>query len=1129
MKEERAVKGNPAHEKVRFGKEDMVDLSAMPSSDGIPFASRKLHRRSRTKRWGIRFAVLAASLFIGILAILQLVSLSGFGAQRLTDLAQTELRAFFGQDIDARIGDAKFSAHGFGTLALDLSDVEIAKANSKDVAVSAKTLSLRLNNWSILTGKPRIGSASLEDAHILVGAMPGQGDMSWVNGLLDANGLLDPDKVLQFVFDAANNASRMFASHRAPRVDISNVEFELPVGAPSRSIVVDSATFHRTPTGVSLSGVAKADGTKAYFGADITSNAHDGLADAFNLTFNTESQAHENKGVSLGTTAVALSGSRAPGNGPERLEATISGDGLSVDLGKRGRLEGKLDLYTVLSDGSGKLSIERLDTSIGRSNIHMSGAIVPGKGDNGAPGYNFDLTSSNSTLGPQDTNEPDMPVELKLSGQYIPDQSLISIGDIGIRNSSGTASGRAAVRLAEQGPPGIMLSLDVAGMSVSHVKQLWPWFAAEPARRWVNQNLFGGTVPSGSIRFEVPPGRLGNGQKLSGDEVSGKFEVSQTRFDIAGLLPPAREAIGTVSFAGDDVEITMESGKVFLENGKSVSASQGRLVIDNADQRPVIGTLDIKVAGDASAVAEFASLDPINAMDHTSILPQSLSGQVEGDVHARIPMHKGIDPELLTWDVSLAFKGLAINQKIEGHTISNADGTIRLDKTKAVIEAGAEINGVPAQLNLTEPFAKSAVQRERDIVLVLDEKTQRKISGSINDFIGGTVRFDVRQSAPGKQRFEADLTSNKLSLPVVGWSKGEGVPARLKFEVDSTASEAIRVADFELSGASFAIKGQLDVASGELKAARFSQFRLTRNDEVSVTIERSGKGYAIAVDGESLDARALVRQFVGKDKGGQSAGKSPPISVKAKVKKVAGFNDESLNGVVLSYSAANTITGLSLEASTNNGGAVNASNTPDGAGRRLRVTAQDAGALLRFVDVYGRMQGGTAALSMASSGNNFAGQLDIRNFWIVNEPKLGSIVSAAPSGGQRSLNEAVRGRIDTSRVQFERGFADLEKGPSYLRISNGVLRGPAVGTTFRGTVYDENNQIDLSGTFMPAYGLNRIFGELPLIGEILGNGNDRGLIGVTYKLAGDYNSPKLQINPLSAIAPGIFRNIFEFQ
>ncbi|MNY60523.1 hypothetical protein D3C86_1970880 [compost metagenome] len=76
---------------------------------------------------------------------------------------------------------------------------------------------------------------------------------------------------------------------------------------------------------------------------------------------------------------------------------------------------------------------------------------------------------------------------------------------------------------------------------------------------------------------------------------------------------------------------------------------------------------------------------------------------------------------------------------------------------------------------------------------------------------------------------------------------------------------------------------------------------------------------------------------------------------------------------------------------------------------------------------------------------------------------------------------------------------------------------------------DGNGIMDMTGTFMPAYGLNRIFGELPLIGVLLGNGRDRGLLGITFKLNGPFNQPKLTINPLSFIAPGVIRSIFEFQ
>ena len=196
----------------------------------------------------------------------------------------------------------------------------------------------------------------------------------------------------------------------------------------------------------------------------------------------------------------------------------------------------------------------------------------------------------------------------------------------------------------------------------------------------------------------------------------------------------------------------------------------------------------------------------------------------------------------------------------------------------------------------------------------------------------------------------------------------------------------------------------------------------------------------------------------------------------------------------------------------------------------MQMQSADAGAVLRFLDIYEHMVGGSIKFALSGPvGKTLTGQVDAANFDVVNEPRLRSIVSTAPPGDGRSLNEAVKRDIDTSRVSFERGFASIAKGNGALELKNGVLRGPLIGSTFQGTLYDKAGNMAMTGTFMPAYGLNRIFGELPLVGVILGNGRDRGLIGVTFKLTGDADQPTLQINPLSVIAPGIFRSIFEFR
>jgi hypothetical protein len=356
----------------------------------------------------------------------------------------------------------------------------------------------------------------------------------------------------------------------------------------------------------------------------------------------------------------------------------------------------------------------------------------------------------------------------------------------------------------------------------------------------------------------------------------------------------------------------------------------------------------------------------------------------------------------------------------------------------------------------------------------------------------------------------------------VGWSKGAGVAASAQFTLAS-AEGTTRLKDFELFGNSFSISGEMTLSGGVLSEARFDRVQLNRGDSARATITRSGNRLRVTVEGEAVDARAIVKRYLSppKSAGGKDAG--PQVSVRATVASVSGFNGESFSNVELTSDGA----GMSFSGTTSSGKAVAAESGP---GSRLTLQSGDAGAVLRFLDLYKNVQGGSLKIAMGEDGDGVTrGQVDARDFLVVNEPRLASVVSTAPAGSDRSLSQAARKDIDSSRVTFERGSAQIERGANYLKLAKGVLRGPEIGATFQGTMYDAKGRIDMTGTFMPAYGVNRIFGEIPLVGELLGNGRDRGLIGVTFKLEGDADSPRVEINPLSVIAPGIFRSIFEFR
>ena len=103
--------------------------------------------------------------------------------------------------------------------------------------------------------------------------------------------------------------------------------------------------------------------------------------------------------------------------------------------------------------------------------------------------------------------------------------------------------------------------------------------------------------------------------------------------------------------------------------------------------------------------------------------------------------------------------------------------------------------------------------------------------------------------------------------------------------------------------------------------------------------------------------------------------------------------------------------------------------------------------------------------------------------------------------------------------------ASFERSPGKLTIQDGVIYNPSIGLTTQGAIDFEHNQIDVSGSFVPAYTVNTMLTKIPLVGLLLSGGNNDGVFGLSYRVHGSMSSPTLTVNPLSAIAPGILRRI----
>ena len=1123
----------PPHEKIRFRRSDIASLDILPSAVPMPRPAR-LSRASR------RLAKIVLAVVGGLcvaVALAVAVIIAGLGNERLRVEAQQAVSSLAGDGFEVGIGGVGIFLDGLRGLALQIDDISVASGQGADATTRIGSARFGLGVLPLLRGQLKLGTLSVSDAAIALGALPRpEGGAGFA--VFDEDGLVNPDLVNAGVFDGLRGLADMLGARGVRRMEARNVDLLFAEGDSGRLHVASASLQRRSGEGLRLSAAIETMGRPVTLRGEAALDAASGRVAALDLHVEMAAAqvAPGDASPLRGIGAATLTVSGMQRTGGDRLAISGRIDKADIAINDRDSFVADLDFAATTLGGSGKLEIERLRVVSGRSTWNFHGAFGPAPRQEAAeggaaPSYRFELVSDGSTVAPQDSSEPTLRVLARVAGRLDADASRLDIDQIGVRSSQGEVSGRAAVHLARGRAPGFDVRIDVGDMPVGHAKQLWPWFAASSARRWVTSNLFGGHVEGGWVEVSLPAGRLGNGVPLQRDEVSGFFKVSGTRFDVAGRIPPVRGAGGRVAFFGTDVEIELDEGTVYMPSGRTVAASDGTLEIRDAHIRPVIGKLDIGVAGEADAILELASYDPIDVGRFVELKPEDMEGAVEGRVTADIPFNRDIPVETLGWRVELAYDDLAVARPFEGQMVSAATGTIVVDPQRAVIEARARLNDMPATLRLTEPLGNSGHERRRHVALDMDDAARAAIAPGLDALLSGLARVEVDgTSQKGVRTIRADLGAARLSVPWIGWSKGTGVPATVSFDL-KTGENRTELSDFALRGETFAATGTVVLRGEGVERVRFPSMRLNRGDDFSLDVERRGEGYAVSVRGRSLDARSIVKLQTGGKANAADEGAATPLTVDLKVDTLTGFHGETLRDVTLAYSGTGGRSDLAeFSATTASGAQVVFRDGRNGAARSVSMQSADAGALLRFLDVYERMEGGRIALDMSGQGETLSGRIDARDFWLVNEPRLSSIVSSPSAQDGRSLNQAVRGSLDTSRVQFERGYAEVARnGGGAVTLDRGILRGPLIGVSFQGLLHDGDGNMAMTGTFMPAYGLNRIFGEIPLIGQILGNGRDRGLIGITFRLAGRTDEPRLEINPLSVIAPGIFRSVFEFR
>jgi hypothetical protein len=421
-----------------------------------------------------------------------------------------------------------------------------------------------------------------------------------------------------------------------------------------------------------------------------------------------------------------------------------------------------------------------------------------------------------------------------------------------------------------------------------------------------------------------------------------------------------------------------------------------------------------------------------------------------------------------------------------------------------------------------------------DVTATLSEKDRIALGADVRPYLEGETRI-IAQLAGGSGKIRsgtitANLTGARLSVPQLGWAKPQDANAQLKAIVTVKAADVIEVSGIELTGREMRASGRLVLRSGQVAEADFSRIELGRKNDFGL-VYRSvpARGRSVAVKGRALDAASLDESVEEDASAPASAAPSVPLGVNADLGKLYLKGDVSVASFRFDYADdGEHLTRFNLQAADQ---AMRLSGDlatgPDGL-RKLTLASSDAGRLVRGVTGFRSLIGGSlrvqADLAPIAKGTRrksaFDGRVVMSDFKIIDQPFFARLLSAGSFTG-------LAGLLSGEGIGFSRLEQTVKGRGELLTLSDGRASGPSIGLTLQGTYDRGSERMDLNGTIVPVYGLNSIFEGVPLVGDILGSRDGEGIFAVTYGLKGEVDDLKVAVNPISVLAPGFLRRVFQ--
>ena len=671
--------------------------------------------------------------------------------------------------------------------------------------------------------------------------------------------------------------------------------------------------------------------------------------------------------------------------------------------------------------------------------------------------------------------------------------------------------------VVSRGEAGIAIrgSGDVTNLPVEAIPRYWPFRVNPNARVWFAEHVSRGIVEDASFRVNIPP-EVFRGQRLPDDMIDATFSFRGATARYLRQFPVVTDLAGHGRLTGARLDLSVDSATT-----GDIRLSEGEIVVDGLNTPGPVAKIALVGRGSMRRALELLDHEPLTLARALNIRPETVEGQVAARARFDFPARTSLAPSEVAYRAAANVRGAVIPQVLDDFDITDGNLQIRVVDGRVEATGPIHLNGVPMDLVWRRDVGRGA-PTQLFLSGRLDGEDRAALGVPATPFLTGVVVADLRLDPDGGERrmeIEVDLSEARLTFPAIRWAKAVAVPGSARFVAVKGGDGGIGLQDLEIRAADLKARGQIQLtAAGAIRSARFEKLRYGLT-EMTASARIVGDGrLALTLEGPLLDFRPYADELFDFS----TPSELPPLLLEARFDRLIVGDDLQLQHV--NVEGAHGAAGwerLSVGGEFAPGEALALTLFGRDGGRRIDIAAADAGAFLRTLGYFENAVGGklrlTADVYDDEPGSPLRGTMRVDGFRLVGVPALAQILSLA----------SLTGIVDTlggdgiSFVRFEAPFALADE---VLSIGEARAVGPALGITVGGTVDHRAGEVDLRGTVIPAYTINSLLGNIPILGTLLVGGAGEGVFALSYRVRGPVERPRVTVNPLAALAPGFLRN-----